>query len=236
MRKRNIKTYEQYAVDYELSKDLDTTEITQDRIDEALKNTYERIYVNYLLMLDVVDDTTNESLVVDDVVGAFNTNDFDNDTQKFYDSFNNSKRLTYLHPYSIGELKSIKTFKLRGYDIGFAIKKNGDIILVHNNESNVRGIGDLMIKKAIELGGSHLDHFDGFLTGFYKKNGFVLRNNKHFIEQYKPESWEYDKIDIYNPNKSIYVEELNVDVDDFKNAEKRYESGRPDVVYRVFKK
>jgi len=238
MRKRIVKTYEQYAVDYELSKGFaGDTQLSKSDISASLKRKYEKLFVDYLLMMDVVDDTTNESLVVvDDVIDAFNKNDFDNGAQSFYDSYNKSKRITFLTPYSVDDIRHFKTYKLRGYNIGFAIKDNGDIILVHNNESKVNGIGDLMINKAIELGGDHLDHFDGFLTGFYKKNGFKLRSNEQFVEEYKPKNWKYERVDIYNTNKSIYVEELKTNNIEFEKAEKRYDSGRPDVVYRVLKK
>lgn len=236
MRKKIIKTFEQYAVDYELSKDVfNKKQLTENDIKNSNKRIYERLFVNYLLMKDVVDNVANESLIDnDDVIKSLNINDFDNDKKNFYVSFNKSKRLSFLTPYTIEELQSVKTYKLKNYNIGFAIK-NGDIILVHNNEPNINGIGNLLINKAIEFDGDHLDHFDGFLTGFYKKNGFIFKTNEIFKEQYKPKNWEYKSVDIYNPDESIYVDELIVDPKDFMNAEKRYETGRPDVVYRTLK-
>jgi len=230
MKRKNIKTYEEYAVDYELTKDFAQTQLSDNMIKNSYKIKYEKLFVDYLLMKDVVDDITNEN--INDVIIAIKNNDFDTDSKKFYDSFNKSERLQYLTPYTVEDIKSFKTYKVRGYNIGFAIKRNGDIILVHNNENNIKGIGDLLINKAIEFGGDHLDHFDGYLTGFYKKNGFSLKNNIYFDEQYKPEGWEYERIDIYKPTKSIYAKELNVTVKEFENAEIRYNNGRPDVVYR----
>ena len=132
-------------------------------------------------------------------------------------------------------MKSFKLFKLKGYNIGFAIKRNGEIILVHNNE-NIKGIGDLLVKKSIEFGGEQLDHFDGFLTGFYKRNGFYFHDNDEFNNELTPQHWEYEKINIYNPDKSIYADENKVNVEEFFKAEKRYDSGRPDIVYRKLKR
>lgn len=235
MRNKILKTYEQYVVDYELSKDFAQTQLSDNNINDSYKIIYEQVFVDYLLMKDVVNDSTNENLNNVDIIESFNANDFDNDAKNFYESFNKSKRLTFLTSYTIEDIKTFKTYKLKGYNIGFAIKKNGDIILVHNNEEKVKGIGDLMIKKAIELGGDHLDHFDGFLTGFYKKNGFKLKNNIIFDEKYKPKDWKYEKIDIYNTDKSIYVEELKCKYTDFLKAENRYENGCPDIVYRNLK-
>ena len=231
MKKRIIKTFEQHLIDYELAKDLVNGD-PKNSLTEARKNKYERLYLDYLLMKDVVKEEINESSF-NDVIDSIDSNDFIDDPELFYDSYTSSKRISYLTPYTIDDLKEFKLFKLRNYKIGFAIK-NGDIILVHNNES-VGGIGDILMQKAIEFGGTHLDHFDGYLTGFYKRNRFKLRNNDHFNDLYAPEDWEYESINVYDPNKSIYPEELKTSTTDIKLAEKRYDSGRPDVVYRVLR-
>jgi len=181
-------------------------------------------------MLDVVDDTSNEN--VTDVIVSITRGNFEKDAEKFYNSFTKSKKIEFLTPYKISDLEKFDLFKVKGYNIGFAIKADGNIILVHNNE-RVKGIGDLLLKKAIENGGTSLDHFDGFLTGFYKRNGFGIYENYIFEEQYKPKNWKYERVDIQNPNTSIYAEELNVPNLDFVEAKIRYENGKPDVVYRT---
>lgn len=89
------------------------------------------------------------------------------------------------------------------------------------------------MNKAIIKGGKKLDHFDGFLTGFYKSLGFDLKNNDQFLDEYAPESWDYKKIDINNPKLSIYADELEVNDKEFNLAKERYSVGKPDVVYRV---
>lgn len=231
MKNKNIKTFEEYQIDYELAKDFDTSTIINSEIESIYKRKYDMLYLDYLLMKDVVNGAINES--VDDVVISINKNDFENDPNKFYQSYNKSKRVSYLTPYTVEDLKEFNLFKVRGYNIGFAVKKNGDIILVHNNEK-IKGIGDLLIKKAIEFGGDHLDHFDGFLTGFYKRNGFKLNSNDIFNQIYAPKDWKYNELDIYDPNYSIYAGELKVSKNKFISAEIRYENGMPDVVYRKF--
>jgi len=232
MRKRNLKTYEEYAVDYELAKDLAQPQVSQNQINNANEKYYEKLFVDYLLMKDVVDDSTNENL--NDVIVAINKGDFEKEPQKFYDSFNKSKRIEFLTPYTVDDMRDFDCYKLRGYNIGFAIKNNGDIILVHNNES-IKGIGQILMNKAIDFGGDHLDHFDGFLTGFYKSCGFKFKDNDIFLEEYKPKNWKYEKIDIYNPDKSIYAGELKVPEIKFLEANDRYDEGKPDVVYRKIK-
>lgn len=231
MSKRILKTYEEYKVDYELSKSFDVRKTAKSSVKRAFKDKYNKMYLDYLLMMDVVDDSSNESSR-NDVIVAIQRNDFEDDPQKFFDSYNKSTRVQFFTPYKINDLKQFRLCKLRGYNIGFAIKSNGDIILVHNNE-NVYGIGDLLIRKAVELGGTHLDHFDGFLTGFYKRNGFKLVQNDQFEDQYKPKDWKFDRVDILNPDKSIYADELDVSQPEFVEAKIRYENGKPDVAYRT---
>jgi len=228
-KRRNLKTYEEYLIDYQLSKTFDDTDLSTNDINNAFRYKYEKVFLDYLLMLDVVDDISNEN--INDVIIAIQNNDFENNVNNFFDSFNKSKRITYLTPYTISDLKKFNLFKLRGYNIGFAIKNNGDIILVHNNE-DIKGIGNILIQKAIQNGGTHLDHFDGFLTGFYKQNGFKFKSNDIFNEDFVPKNWNYERVDILNPNKSIYMNEYKVSKTEFIDAKIRYENGKPDIVYR----
>jgi hypothetical protein len=105
MNKRFLKKYEEYAVDYELAKDFDQKQISQKQIKNSYKNKYEKLYVDYLLMKDVVDDFMIENL--NDVIISLKNSDFENDVQNFYNSFNKSKRIQYLSPYTINDLKKL---------------------------------------------------------------------------------------------------------------------------------
>jgi hypothetical protein len=110
--------------------------------------------------------------------------------------------------YSIADLSKMKLFKLVGYNIGYALKQfenNGfsEIVALHNNESDVKGIGELLMQSAINNGGKYLDHYDGFLSSLYSKLGF---------KEYKRE--------MYNPK---YISNP-------KEFEKKY--GKPDIIYR----
>lgn len=227
--RKHIKTYERFLTNHSLMQDLVDTDYTE--INNILKKKYEKIYFNSLLMQDVVDDPyIKESL--EDVVLKIHTSDWESDPKTFYNSFMSSDKIGFLTPYTIDELKDLTLFKVKGYKIGFAIKKDGDIIIVHNNEPKVKNIGKLLLRKAIENKGNKLDHFDGFLTGFYKDLGFKFNNNDFFLDEYAPKTWEYNKLDINDPKKSIYVNELIVEESLFKEAENRYDEGKPDVVYR----
>jgi hypothetical protein len=230
--RKHIKTFERFITNKELMFNLVDTDYNS--INSILSKKYEQILFNNLLMEDVVgDDYLLESL--EDVVLKIHASEWETNPNEFYNSFMSSDRIGFLTPYTVDELKEFSLYKVNGYKIGFAVKKDGDIILVHNNEPYVKNIGKLLLNKAIKNGGIKLDHFDGFLTGFYKSVGFNFNSNDYFLDEYAPETWEYKAIDIENPKQSIYANELIVDEESLITAKTRYDSGRPDIVYRKLK-
>lgn len=85
----------------------------------------------------------------------------------------------------------MKLFKVPNIDAGFALKgmdnpNHKDIVAVHNN-SSIDKIGGELMKAAIRNGGTHLDHFDGFLSGFYEKLGFEEIGRDAYNPQYDPD-------------------------------------------------
>lgn len=175
-----------------------------------------------------------------DVLSAISADNWEQpDPQRFLASLNSSKRQSFLSPYSPEEFASMRLFKLEGFDIGFAVKSDGDIVSVHNN-AGIRGAGQALMQAAIRNGGTKLDHFDGFLTGFYEKNGFgKVVNVDAWNDEWAPSGWEYEKVNIWDPRNSVYAKELaKYDKMDDVPTELRakiqqYESGKPDIVYRV---
>lgn len=135
-----------------------------------------------------------------------------NDYVPFVESLNKSKRKCFLTMYTPEELERdhVRTFQLRGFSIGYALKTmpdgNVDIISVHNNEPDVHNIGDLMLSLAKANGGTQLDHFDGKLSDIYSRNGFDEYQRFKFSDEMAPGDWDY----------------------------KQY--GRPDVVFRRIRK
>ena len=129
--------------------------------------------------------------------------------EKFNASLYGGKRSGFLSYYSPQELARMDLYILKGHNAGFAIKDGDDIVSVHNN-SELRGLGNEFMGKAKEVGGARLDHFDGFLSGLYRKHGFAdVYEILQWDEQYKPESWNYDPINIMNPETSVYSEALS---------------------------
>jgi hypothetical protein len=202
--------------------------------DKDKSSEYQKRFYNDLLMKNVADINVNESDYSnssDEIKKLIEESNFEYDPIEFYKSFTSSEKSEFMSPYTVKELKEFKVFKISGYKAGFAIKRDGDIILVHNNTGE-KGIGDLLIKKAIEYGGTKLDHYDGYLTGFYKSLGFKLIENDIFLDEYTPDGWKFTPIDINNPKTSIYSDEIKIGSQEFSEASKRYLEGKPDVVYR----
>lgn len=88
--------------------------------------------------------------------------------------------------YSASDLSKMDLYKVKGMNIGFALKsKDGrmqEIVTVHNNEPGVGGIGKLLMDVAIASGGCFLDHYaTPQLDKLYASMGF---------EEY--ERWDFD--------------------------------------------
>lgn len=128
----------------------------------------------------------------------------------FKASMDISKHKQMLTPYSIGELAQMKLYKLLGYNIGFALKnKEGvynEIVAVHNNEPEIKNIGEELIKVAIKKGGCYLDHFDGYLSKFYSKLGFEEYDRDKFDAQYDQDGSFRNK---YGAMDVIYRKHIN---------------------------
>ena len=144
-------------------------------------------------------DTLHDSLLVENqeerekVIRLIQNNQFVvNNPKDFFDAAKKSRRKAMLTDYSPQEYKNMKTFLLKGYDIGYAIKNDGDIVSVFNN-SSVRNIGKELVQSAIQNGGTKLDHYDGFLSTLYEPSGFKEYQRYKWDDQYAPANWDYEK-------------------------------------------
>ena len=173
----------------------------------------------------------------------------------FYISLYGGPRAGFLTYYSLDELRMMDLHKLKGHNAGFAIKDGDDIVSVHNN-SALSGLANKFMNVAKEVGGMRLDHFDGFLSGLYRKHGFTnVYDIYQWDEQYAPKEWNFEKVNVMDPSTSVYAEALakhayedpsalpndlvNVQAEgslDLKiNPNLKYNSyryGRPDVIMR----
>lgn len=157
------------------------------------RKQYQSLFSNHILQESLVEKTSNDSSKTterDDVLSKIKNNDWEKpqNPKSFKKSMGLSKHKEMLSPYSTSELSQMKLYKLNGYNIGFALKKkDGDykeIVAVHNNEPNVKGIGEELMRSAIKKGGCYLDHFDGYLSGFYSGLGFEEIDRDKFDPQY----------------------------------------------------
>lgn len=121
-----------------------------------------------------------------------------NQYEQFLESLNRSTRKSFLSKYTAEELKNhnVQTYQLNGYHIGYALKPDEDgvdIISVHNNEPNIKGVGDALIESAKANGGTKLDHYDGFLSDLYSKHGFEEYDRYKWDDQYADPNWDYER-------------------------------------------
>ena len=140
---------------------------------------------------------------------------------RFYESLYAGARSGFLTYYSKNDLASMHLYLIKGHNAGFALKGGNDIVSVHNN-SQLKGLGKFFMEAAKQKGGTMLDHFDGFLSGLYRKNGFTdVYEVYQWDEQYKPQRWTYDRVDVLNPQTSIYADaiaQLKGDSEDAQGA------------------
>ena len=198
--------------------------------DEIMK----KAHFNTLLAMDVFDDDatlseSNEHLMYqkhspeepnEEVVKAFETSLYSGERSGF---------LTY---YQEDELAKMKLFLIKGYQAGFAIKDGDDIVAVHNNtKGKLRGLSSKFMEDAKAAGGAKLDHFDGFLSGNYRKYGFTkVYDVWDWNGRYRSDAWDYPPTDIFNQKTSVYYEALGQYVDDIQSlpvaaSEYKLESG-----------
>lgn len=123
------------------------------------------------------------------VIAKIDSDQFTDDAVEFKNSLSQSRHREMLTDYSVSELSQMRLFKVNGYNIGYALKKmeNGayDIVAVHNNEPDVKGVGEPLMASAIKNGGCFLDHYDTpALDNLYSKMGFTEINRDEYNGDY----------------------------------------------------
>ena len=105
----------------------------------------------------------------------------------------------FFTPYTVKELREhgVETFKLKGYEIGFALVPlsdgGKDIVSVFNNEVEIKYIIDDLLEYAISKGGTNLDHYDTKLSDMYARNGFVEYDRYKWNDKYMNPGWDKEK-------------------------------------------
>jgi len=169
---------------------------------------------------DEVEDTTDDESIdtetdteksAEEVISLLKSSDqLETTPEEFSESLSKSKHSKMLTPYSTDELANMKLVKVPNYDIGYALKdftdpngstiKNGELVAVHNNEPNIRGIGSALMEHAIKNGAMALDHFDvPILTNLYSSYGFKEYERYPYDAQYDPDGEfkkNYGEVDV----------------------------------------
>lgn len=103
----------------------------------------------------------------------------------FKDALAKNSRADTLSDYDEATLSTFKLYLLKGGQAGYAIKPDGEFVNLFNNgpREQTGGAGPWLVVHAIERGATHGDHFDGYLTGFYKKLGWKeTKREKNWTE------------------------------------------------------
>lgn len=156
------------------------------------KKHFDKCKNSYVLLIDEIfinENTLNiKTDKKDEVLQLLEVNNLETTPTDFLNSINKSKHKDMLSDYTIDELSNMKLFKVPNYNIGYALKhtRDGiDIVSVHNNEPEIRGIGEDLIKSAIRNGGNMLDHFDiEPLNTIYYNNGLIEYKRDKYDPKY----------------------------------------------------
>ena len=132
--------------------------------------------------------------------------------EEFKTTLMKSKHPEMLTDYSVGELNNMDLYKIEGFDIGYALKDHGnkpksEIVAVFNNEPDVSGVGEELMRSAIRNGGCYLDHFDSNkLTSLYSTMGFEEISRTGYDPEYDPNGSfkkKYGELDVvYRKHKN----------------------------------
>lgn len=162
------------------------------------KKVFEKVLFNYMLFNNTLDETSDVTIDPEVLQSIRKTT-----PQEFKASLDKSKHKEMLSDYSVDELSHINLYKVPNYNIGFGLKDTSDgvdIILVHNNEPEIKGIGKKLIQVAIEKGGNKLDHFDVEpLNTIYSDMGFKEYDRDKYDPKYDPNGTfanKYGKLDV----------------------------------------
>ena len=141
-----------------------------------------------------------------------------------------STRPQYFTPYTADDFSGFQLFKVKGLDAGFALK-GSDIIAVHNN-STTKGIAGKLLDKAVEAGGTHLDHFDGKLSSIYARHFPEVYLTSPWDDQYAPEGWKYEPVDLSTSHFADAHAARPQDDEEMKPIRANYAAGKPHIIYR----
>jgi hypothetical protein len=131
--------------------------------------------------------------------------------ERFHDAITKAKdSLKFgasVHAYGADEYSGTKMFVTPDDKAGFALKPDGDIVSAFSN-SKAKRAGDSILALAVQQGGRKLDAFDTVLPRIYSDNGFRAVARLKWNDEYKPADWD-------------------------KNTFKKFNGGKPDVVFMV---
>ena len=174
--------------------------IINEEIKSLIKNKNKDILIKecdhtrmYEMFYSELNEENNEAKR-NEIIQLINNNEWEEQNpQSFKNSLTQSKHKEMLSDYDVSDLSKMKLFKLKDYNIGYALKNHNntsysEIVAMHNNESDVKNIGNIIMQSAIKNGGCYLDHFDSEkLSSIYSSLGFQEYARDKYDPMYDPD-------------------------------------------------
>lgn len=143
--------------------------------------------------------------------------------EKYIEELQATKKSDPTQYWSVDEVKPSDVEKgtiVSSNEGAAVVGTDGDIKgLFKKATSQVKGVADNLLKKAVDAGGIKLDNFDlNYLTPIYERNGFRVVGRMAFSEEHAPKGWDKEKHGtpdvvamIYDPQNKLKLEEQTFD-------------------------
>jgi len=112
------------------------------------------------------------------------------DAREFYAALSICSMPWVMTPHTFSELKAMDAnrYLVSNNSAGFILKHDGELISLFN-ESGIRGLGRVLLQRAIEMGARSLFCFDGHLVNLYTAFGFVEYKRVRWDDALAPSTW-----------------------------------------------
>jgi hypothetical protein len=106
-----------------------------------------------------------------------------------------TKKPQFLAQYKAADYKKMKatTYLDESGKVGYALKKDGEIISVFNN-SGIKNLGMRAMENALKNGGTHLDCIGEQLKEYYEQFGFKAYDELAWDDLQAPVNWDYKEL------------------------------------------
>lgn len=110
----------------------------------------------------------------------------------YYLTKSNWSEFITVHPESFLTKCVLRLVNREGGGAGFGITPDKELFNLFNN-TPTKGLGEVMVRAAIDLGAMKLFCFKGFLKEYYECFGFRVVKRELWNPEFAPVGWNYEK-------------------------------------------